>query len=152
MSVFCISLNKDPSIKMDLVFKITNSTKFNMATKHFCVDPAWFPLLSILFVALSFFYSNPPHFFLDVIFVCFSGVVSLREQCACYSGSNVITLYKLGVTEAGGVYRLMTFYCYCSASINCSPLLLQLLRALTSSVGKRDNKADPSIHTLCAYR
>lgn len=52
----------------------------------------------------------------------------LREHCACFSGPNVITLYKLGVTEAGGAHRLMTFYCYCSATINCSPLLLLLLR------------------------
>lgn len=41
----------------------------------------------------------------------------LREQCVSYSGPNVITLYKLGVTEAGGTHRLMTFYCYCSATI-----------------------------------
>lgn len=59
------------------------------------------------------------------------GAVPLREQRASYSGPNVITLYKLGVTEAGGAHRLMTFYCYCSATINCSPLLLLLLRAPT---------------------
>lgn len=49
--------------------------------------------------------------------VCRGVVVPLREQCVSQCGSNVITLYKLGVTEAGGAHRLMTFYCYCSATI-----------------------------------
>lgn len=49
--------------------------------------------------------------------VCRGEVVPLREQCVSSRGSNVITLYKLGVTEAGGAHRLMTFYCYCSATI-----------------------------------
>lgn len=35
---------------------------------------------------LSFCVSNPPHFSLCVMFVCFIGVVPLREQRACYSG------------------------------------------------------------------
>lgn len=49
--------------------------------------------------------------------VCLGAAVPLREQHVSYCGPNVITLYKLGVTEAGGAHRLMTFYCYCSATI-----------------------------------
>lgn len=38
--------------------------------------------------------------------VCQGVVVPLREQCISQCGSNVITLYKLGVTEAGGAKQI----------------------------------------------
>lgn len=51
------------------------------------------------------------------VYVCLRAAVPLREQYVSDCGPNVITLYKLGVTEAGGTHRLMTFYCYCSSTI-----------------------------------
>lgn len=76
------------------------------------------PLLLVLPAPSLVFHPFPSSFLsLGVMFVCLGGAVPLREQCASYSGPNVITLYKLGVTEAGGAHRLMTFYCYCSATI-----------------------------------
>ncbi len=62
-------------------------------------------------------YCNWAFLSLGMVFVCLGGAVPLRQQRASYFGPNVITLYKLGVTEAGGAHRLMTFYCYCSATI-----------------------------------
>lgn len=57
------------------------------------------PLILYYLFCLFFLISTPTFLSLGVMFVCLLGcAVPLRAVC-CYSGSNVITLYKLAVTE-----------------------------------------------------
>lgn len=59
------------------------------------------PLFSFILLHLFFLFfliSTPTFLSLGVMFVCLGCAVPLRAVC-CYSGSNVITLYKLAVTE-----------------------------------------------------